>query len=298
MGRRLVRNQQAIFLLLPTWIVLGGLFLLPLILLIGVSIHQPDDAGNAQSVPNWPDYLHSGDWKDNYVQSAHPIYVRVALRSVWLAVGTTVLCLLIGYPVAYYIALAAPTKRKNLLLALAVIPFWTSFLIRISAWRLILQDEGVLNVLLMKMHLIALPLKLMDTPLAVMIGLVYGELPFMILPLYASLEKLDRSLLEASADLGATAAATFRRVTLPLSLPGVVAGCVLVFIPGIGQFIVSDLLGGSRTMLIGNLIQDQFTSGRNKPLGAAVALELTAAVLAMLIAYAIVARKTGMEVAL
>jgi len=148
------------------------------------------------------------------------------------------------------------------------------------------------------MHLIALPLKLMDTPLAVMIGLVYGELPFMILPLYASLEKLDRSLLEASADLGATAAATFRRVTLPLSLPGVVAGCVLVFIPGIGQFIVSDLLGGSRTMLIGNLIQDQFTSGRNKPLGAAVALELTAAVLAMLIAYAIVARKTGMEVAL
>jgi spermidine/putrescine transport system permease protein len=138
----------------------------------------------------------------------------------------------------------------------------------------------------------------MDTPLAVMIGLVYGELPFMILPLYASLEKLDRTLLEASSDLGAAGAATFRRVTLPLSLPGVVAGCVLVFIPGIGQFIVSDLLGGSRTMLIGNLIQDQFTSGRDKPLGAAVALELTATVLAMLIAYTIWARRAGTEVAL
>jgi spermidine/putrescine transport system permease protein len=298
MERSIMRDRRAILLLLPAWIVLGGLFLLPLAMLIGVSIHPPDDAGNAQPVTDWHSYVQSGDWKDNYTQSAHPIYVKVALRSVWLAVATTLLCLLIGYPVAYYIALAAPPSRKNIYLALAVIPFWTSFLIRISAWRLILQDEGVLNVLLLKMHLISMPLKLMDTPLAVMIGLVYGELPFMILPLYASLEKLDRSLLEASADLGATAAATFRRVTLPLSLPGVVAGCVLVFIPGIGQFIVSDLLGGSRTMLIGNLIQDQFTSGRNKPLGAAVALELTFVVLAMLVSYAIVARRKGMEVAL
>jgi spermidine/putrescine transport system permease protein len=293
-----VSNRPAALLLTPTWLLLGGLFLLPLVLLIGTSVHQPDDAGNPQPVSDWRAYVHSGDWKDNYRQSAHEIYLRVALRSAWLAVATTLLCLLIAYPIAYFIALTAPAERKNIYLTLAVIPFWTSFLIRIAAWRLILQDEGVLNVLLMQLHLIDSPLKLMDTPLAVMIGLVYGELPFMILPLYASLEKLDRSLLEASADLGATAAATFRRVTLPLSLPGVVAGCVLVFIPGIGQFIVSDLLGGSRTMLIGNLIQDQFTSGRNKPLGAAVALELTAAVLAMLIAYATVARKKGMEVAL
>jgi spermidine/putrescine transport system permease protein len=238
------------------------------------------------------------DVPGNYVQSAHPIYVHVALRSLWLALATTVICLLIGYPVAYYIALAAPANRKNLLLALAVIPLWTSFLIRISAWRLILQDQGVLNSLLMGLHLIEHPLRLMDTPLAVMIGLVYGELPFMILPLYASLEKLDRTLLEAAADLGATGAATFRRVTLPLSLPGVAAGCVLVFIPGIGQFIVSDLLGGSRTMLIGNLIQNQFTSGRDKPLGAAVALELTACVLAMLLAYAAWAWRRGQEISL
>jgi spermidine/putrescine transport system permease protein len=286
------------FLLAPTWIVLGGLLLLPLAILISVSVRPPDDAGNASPVDHWPAYLRSGDWADNYAQSLHPIYLTVAARSLWLAVATTGLCLGIGYPVAYYIALVAAANRKNLLLALAVIPFWTSFLIRISAWRLILQDQGVVNVLLMHLHLIGTPLKMMDTPLAVMIGLVYGELPFMILPLYASLEKLDRTLLEASADLGAGGSATFRRVTLPLSLPGVVAGCVLVFIPGIGQFIVSDLLGGSRTMLTGNLIQNQFTSGRDKPLGAAVAIELTAAVLVMLIAYAIGAKRKGMEVAL
>jgi spermidine/putrescine transport system permease protein len=290
------RNQVA--LLAPTWVTLGGLFLLPLAILIGVSLHQPNDVGNATPVDNWAAYLRSGDWRANYAKSLHAVYLEVGWRSLWLAVATTVLCLLIGYPVAYYIAVGAPAKRKNLLLALAVIPFWTSFLIRISAWRLILQDEGVLNVFAMRLHLIHEPLKLMDTPLAVMIGLVYGELPFMILPLYASLEKLDRTLLEAAGDLGASAASTFRRVTLPLSLPGMVAGCVLVFIPGIGQFIVSDLLGGSRTMLIGNLIQDRFTSGRDKPLGAAIALELTAAVLAMLIAYTIVARRRGMEMAL
>jgi spermidine/putrescine transport system permease protein len=289
-----VRDRGSLALLAPSWIVLGALFLLPLAILVSVSLHPPDDAGNPQPVATWHDLFHSG----NYAQSLHPIYIRVALRSLWLALATTLLCLLIGYPVAYYIALAAPPDRKNLLLALAVIPFWTSFLIRISAWRLILQDEGALNEVLLHLHLIASPLKLMDTPLAVMIGLVYGELPFMILPLYASLEKLDRTLLEASADLGAAGSATFRRVTLPLSLPGVAAGCVLVFIPGIGQFIVSDLLGGSRTMLLGNLIQNQFTSGRNKPLGAAVALELTATVMAMLLAYALAARRSGTEMAL
>jgi spermidine/putrescine transport system permease protein len=282
-------------LLAPTWIVLGGLFLLPVGILISLSLRAPDDVGNGQPVANWPAYIRSGDAAANYVHSTRPIYLRVQTRSVWLAVATTVLCLLIGYPVAYFIALVAPSHRKNLLLALAVIPFWTSFLIRISAWRLILQDQGMLNTILLHLHLIDSPLKLMDTTWAVMIGLVYGELPFMILPVYASLEKLDRALLEASADLGAAAASTFRRVTLPLSLPGVIAGCVLVFIPGIGQFIVSDILGGSRTMLIGNLIQNQFTSGRNKPMGAALALELTAAVLAMLAAYAIWAKRTGQE---
>jgi len=302
MGKTRSRSQRkgdrGTMLLLPTWLVLGGLLLLPLLILLGTSFHPPDDVGNPQAISNWSQFFHSGDWAHNYVQSVRPIYLRVAWRSLWLAAITTGLCLLIGYPVSFYIALIAPQRRKNLLLALAVIPFWTSFLIRISAWRIILQDRGALNALLLHLHLIYEPLRLMDTPLAVLIGLVYGELPFMILPVYASLEKLDRTLLEASSDLGASGRGTFWRVVWPLSMPGVAAGCVLVFIPGIGQFIVSDLLGGSRTMLLGNLVQNQYTSGRDKPLGAAIALELTAAVLAMLIAYAIAAKRRGMEVAL
>ena len=277
-ARQLRQSTETALLLAPSWIVLGGLFLLPLFMLLLASLHPADDFGNAQPIDNWPQHIRSGQALQNYRESLKPIYVRIQLRSVYLAAGTTALCLLIGYPMAYYIALIAPQKNRNLLLALVVIPFWTSFLIRIAAWRLILQDQGVLNTLLINLHLISEPLKLLDTPLAVMIGLVYGELPFMILPLYASLEKLDKSLLEASADLGSPPASSFLRVTLPLTTPGIVAGIVLVFIPGIGQFIVSDLLGGAKTMLIGNLIQDQFTSGRNKPMGAALAFELTATV--------------------
>jgi spermidine/putrescine transport system permease protein len=296
--RQLRQSTETAALLAPTWIVLGGLFLLPLFLLLLASLHQADDFGNPLPIDNWSRQIRSGDATANYRQSLKPIYIRIQLRSVNLAAATTALCLLIGYPIAYYIALVAPPSKRNLLLALVVIPFWTSFLIRVAAWRLILQDQGVLNALLINLHLIRQPLKLLDTPLAVMIGLVYGELPFMILPLYASLEKLDKSLLEASADLGSPPASTFLRVTIPLTTPGIVAGIVLVFIPGIGQFIVSDLLGGAKTMLIGNLIQDQFTSGRNKPMGAALAFELTATVLAMLIAYVLYARRASIESAL
>jgi spermidine/putrescine transport system permease protein len=292
------QSTQTALLLAPTWIVLGALFLLPLAILLLTSLHPADDFGNAQPIDNWPQHIHSGQAFENYRQSLEPIYLRIQLRSLYLAAATTALCLLIGYPMAYYLALVAAPQKRNLLLALVVIPFWTSFLIRIAAWRLILQDQGVLNTLLLHLHLINEPLKLLDTSLAVMIGLVYGELPFMILPLYASLEKLDKTLLEASADLGSTPASTFLRVTIPLTTPGILAGIVLVFIPGIGQFIVSDLLGGAKTMLIGNLIQDQFTSGRNKPMGAALAFELTASVLALLLAYVLYARRKGAEVPL
>jgi spermidine/putrescine transport system permease protein len=295
MQQRTRQSTETAILLAPTWIVLGCLVLLPLAMLLISSLHQADDFGNAQPIDNWSHQIKSGQALDNYRQSLQPIYVRIQLRSLYLAATTTVFCLLIGYPIAYYIALVAAPQKRNLLLALVVIPFWTSFLIRIAAWRLILQDQGVLNTLLIHLHFLHEPLKLLDTPLAVMIGLVYGELPFMILPLYASLEKLDKTLLEASADLGSNPASTFFRVTIPLTTPGIVAGIVLVFIPGIGQFIVSDLLGGAKTMLIGNLIQDQFTSGRNKPMGAALAFELTAMVLAMLIAYAFYARRSTSE---
>jgi spermidine/putrescine transport system permease protein len=289
---------RGIGLLAPTWICLGGLFLLPLAILLAMSFRPPDDAGNAAPVDNWHTYITNGEVWANYRESFQPVFLPMHARSFYLAAATTVFCLLIGYPVAHYIALVAPRRWANVLLALAVIPFWTSFLIRVSAWRLILQDQGVINIALMHLHLIGQPIPMMDTNFAVLIGLVYGELPFMILPLYASLEKLDKTLLEASADLGASPASTFWRVTIPLTAPGIVAGSVLVFVPGIGQFIVSDLLGGSRTMLIGNLIQNQFTDGRDKPRGAAFAFELTISVLAMLLAYAFYARRKGGEVLL
>jgi spermidine/putrescine transport system permease protein len=179
----------------------------------------------------------------------------------------------------------------DLLLGLVVVPFWTSFLVRTYAWMFILRSEGLLNHLLLAGGLVSRPLALLYTQAAVMIGLVYGELPFMILPLYATLERLDRSLLEAAADLGAGWSAALWRVTVPLCLPGIVAGTVLVFIPSLGQFVVSDLLGGARGMLIGNLIQNQFAVARDQPFGAALAFELTAAVLLLLLAWALAARR-------
>jgi spermidine/putrescine transport system permease protein len=212
-----------------------------------------------------------------------------------MAVLTTALCLAISYPAAWLIAVRAPRRWKGLLLGLVVVPFWTSFLIRTYAWMFILRGEGLLNQGLLAAGVIHRPLELLYTPFAVMIGLVYGELPFMILPLYASLEKLDRSLLEAAADLGAAGPGVFRRVTVPLTMPGIVAGVVLVLIPSLGQFVVSDLLGGAKTMLVGNLIQNQFAVARNQPFGAALAFELTAAVLLLLLAYALFMRKRGEE---
>jgi spermidine/putrescine transport system permease protein len=209
-----------------------------------------------------------------------------------------VLCLAISYPIAYYIAVLSSPKRKNLLLGLVVIPFWTSFLIRTYAWMLILRTEGLANSVLLQLGIIDQPMALLYTDFAVMIGLVYGELPFMILPLYASLEKLDLSLLEAATDLGANRVASFFRVTVPLTMPGIVAGIVLVFIPSIGQFVVSDLLGGAKSILVGNLIQNQFAIARNKPFGSALAFELTALVLVLLLVYALWSRKRGQEVLL
>jgi spermidine/putrescine transport system permease protein len=163
-----------------------------------------------------------------------------------------------------------------------VVPFWTSFVVRTFAWVWILRAEGLANTLLMALGITNEPLPLLYNEPAVLVGLVYGELPFMILPIYASLEKLDRTLLEAAADLGAGAWDTFWKVTWPLTLPGVVAGVVLVFVPSVGQFLISDMLGGAKSMLVGNLIQNQFFGGKNAPFGFAVSFLLTALVLGML----------------
>jgi spermidine/putrescine transport system permease protein len=216
----------------------------------------------------------------NYWRALEPLYVWILVRSLWLAAFTTGLCLLVGWPVAYWLGLRVPARRKNALLVLVILPFWTSFLVRMYAWIFLLRQEGLVNLALSGLGLQPLPLLYND--FAVMLGQVYGELPFMILPLYASLEKVDRALLEAAADLGATPLRRLWRVTLPLTAPGIAAGCLLVFIPSLGAFLAPDLLGGGRAIYAGNLVQSQFAVARDMPFGAALSFLLTLTVLALL----------------
>lgn len=254
------------------WLI--GFFLLPLVYMLAVSFAARSPYGTIE----WLLGL------NNYARAFQPLYLEIYWRSFWMALLTAFFCALLGYPVAYTIALRISARWKSALLLLVVIPFWTSFLIRTYAWMVIFRAQGVINNALYSLHLIQSPLHLLYTPVAVSVGLVYGELPFMILPLYAVLEKIDPSLLEAAKDLGASRFQTFLKVTLPLSGPGLVAGTVLVFIPSIGAFITPDLLGGARTMMVGNLIQNQFALVRDQPFGSAVAFLLTFVVLGLLLA--------------
>lgn len=276
-------------LLVPTWVVLGIFFLAPLGIMFGVSLRERGAGGRNRPIEDVGRYVAEGKFLDNYRESLDPGYAGVYWRSLWIAVATTVLCLVLGYPAAYYVAAVAPARWKNLLLAGAVLPFWTSFLVRTFAWKLILGDYGLLNTAREWAGLGRT--QWLDTPAAVLIGLVYGELPFMILPLYASIEKMDRALLEAAADLGAGPVGRFFRVVVPQTMPGIVAGVVLVFIPAAGQFVVSDMLGGAKSPLVGNIIQENYYAFRQ--VKSAVAFELTAFVMALLAAYGIYVRRRG-----
>jgi len=224
---------------------------------------------------------------ENYVRVFDPIYLRILGRSVGFAAVTTVLCVAIGYPVAWFIARQRERVRDRLLL-LVMIPFWTSFLIRTYAWIAILKNEGLLNGLLQYVGLIAAPLPLLYTPAAVLIGLVYAYLPFMILPIYGSAEKLDNALVEAAHDLGAGPVRAFSEVIIPLTWPGITAGMLLVFVPAIGMFAITDLMGGAQVPMIGNVIQNQFFRARNAPFGAALGIVFT---LMFVITYALVHRR-------
>jgi len=211
---------------------------------------------------------------ENYQRLFDPLYGIIFLRSFWIAAISTLLCLVFGFPLALFIAQSG--KRKDLYLNLVILPFWTSFLIRTYAWMFLLRDTGLINTVLQSLHLIREPLPLLYNDGAVILGLVYAYLPFTVLPIYATLERLDKTLLEAAADLGARPFDALLRVTIPLSKPGLIAGAVLVFVPCLGTYLTSDLLGGSKTILIGNLVQDQFTSARDWPFGAAASLALMA----------------------
>ncbi|HEY3823496.1 MAG TPA: ABC transporter permease [Bryobacteraceae bacterium] len=209
---------------------------------------------------------------ENFTRLADPLYLGVLWRSLWIAALATVLCAVLGFPLALFISRAG--SRKNLYLQLVLLPFWTSFLVRTYAWLFILRDTGLINTVLMRLHLIASPLQLLYNDGAVLLGLVYNFLPFFVLPMYATLERLDPALLEAAADLGARPFAALRRVIVPVATPGIVAGSVLVFIPCLGSYLTPDLLGGGKTVMLGNLVQNQFTTARDWPFGSAASLML------------------------
>lgn len=262
-------GRWAAGLLAPSLAWIAVFFLGPLAVMVAYSLARRGPYGTVE----WVLGLR------NYVQAIDPLYLAIYWRSLRIAFVTTLLCLLVGYPAAYAIARVAPARWKGTLLVLAVVPFWTSFLVRTYAWRFLLQDDGLVNAALVGLGLPAQ--KLLFTEAAVMLGQVYVELPFMILPLYAAIERLDTRLLEAAADLGAGPVARFVRVTIPLTMPGIVAGVVLVFVPSLGAFITPDMLGGAKSMMIGSLIQDQFVQ-RNQPFGAALANLLAVVVLVLL----------------
>lgn len=253
------------------WLVL--FFLVPLLIMAAYSLMPRGTYGGVQP----------GFTLQHYRRFFDPLYLAILQRTLVWSLACTAVCLLLGYPVAYLVARAG--RWRAALLFLVVLPFWTSFLVRTFAMIFLLRDSGLVNTVLLRLGLIDATLTLLYTPFAVLLGLVYGFLPFMILPIYASLEKLDPTLLEAAETLGATPLAGFRRITLPLSLPGVVAGCFLVFIPAMGSFLTSDLLGGAKQLMIGNLIQNQFAAARNWPFGSAASFVVTALVLVAVTVY-------------
>ena len=280
------------------WLVIGApvlwlvlFFLLPFALVVRVSL--------SQSVLAQPPFAPTFEWQGladflgklqqlGFAAYAgltdDPIYVQAYLQSLAMAAAATLVTLVVAYPLALAMA-RAPRRQRPLLLLLAIAPFWTSYLIRVYAWILLLKDNGLINAALLDLGIVHEPLHIFATNWAVLIGIVYSYLPFMILPLYASLERQDPSLAEAAADLGAPPFAIFRRVTLPLSLPGIIAGVLIVFIPATGEFVIPDLLGGSDTVMIGNTLWNEFFANRDCPTASAVAVVLLVLLVGPLILY-------------
>ena len=297
LGRRFLDrgNQRGLLLISPTLLVLIGLLIIPLILVVITSFGQRSADGNVIYQLSIDNYLRLIGFSATAACGSTPapcfdtLYIGILWRSLVLAFQTTSLVILIGYPLAYFVA-RAHARRRNLLLFLILVPLWTNFVIRVYAWIMILRDQGVINQILGWLfslaHLEFKPLTMLFTPGAVLVGMVYEFLPFMILPMYTSLEKIDPALYEAAADLGANSLRTFWRVTLPLSAPGIVAGTILVFIPVMGTFVVSDILGGRQVILVGNLIQNQFLSARDPTFGSAASIMLMLLTLIVTVFYA------------
>ncbi len=252
------------------WLALA--FLVPFLIVLRISFVEMENAGNPfGSMMSYVDGIIQIKIKiSNYLFIAEDdLYILTYLSSIKYAAITTVLCLFVGYPFAYFMARAKPTIRPTLMM-LVMLPFWTSFLLRIYAWKGILANHGILNDLLLSLGLIQQPILMMNTPFSLVIGMVYAYLPFMILPLYANLVKMDIRFLEAAADLGATPMQTFWRITVPLSKSGIIAGAMLVFIPAVGEYVIPELLGGPETLMIGRVLWDEFFTNNDWPMASAV----------------------------
>ncbi|GAB2588391.1 spermidine/putrescine ABC transporter permease [Paractinoplanes abujensis] len=274
------RTLERFTLLGPGLAYLTALMVVPLVLVLSYSLFQRGRFGGLVYEPTG----------ENFARLVDPLYLDVVLTSVKLAGVTTVLALLLGYPTAYAIA-KLPAKWKTVALIALVLPFWTNFLIRTYAWIVLLSPAGLVNDALTGWGLIDEPLQLLYRQPAIVAGLLYAYLPLMVLPLYAALERMDAELLEAAANLGARPARAFFSVTFPLTLPAVVTGCVFVFVPSIGNFVVPELLGGGQTAMVGNLVRDQFLKARDWPFGATLALAVVALLVVLLMIQAWSARR-------
>lgn len=259
------------------WLWLSLFFLLPFLIVLKISLsHYATAQPPYEPVWNWDDisgFFLALDFDNYALLIGDSLYIDAFLSSIRIAAISTLLLLIVGFPIAYAMA-KSPKAWRPVLLALVILPFWTSFLIRIYAWIAILKPEGLLNHGLMKLGLIAEPLNILGTETAIFIGIVYAYLPFMVLPLYATLEKMDESLIEAALDLGCPPWLTFWKVTVPLAKPGIIAGALLCFIPAVGEFVIPDLLGGSETLMIGKVLWSEFFSNRDWPLASSVAIVL------------------------
>jgi putrescine transport system permease protein len=274
--RSIQNNWKSVVVFIPYfWLLL--FFLAPFFIVLKISLAEPAIAS--------PPYQPMTEWADDGIIQIKlvfenflylledDLYFNTYINSIKISSISTLICLLIGYPMAYAIVRASHTN-KHILLMLIILPFWTSFLLRVYAWMGLLADQGTINNLLIYFGIIDDPVRLLYTPFAVYVGIVYTYLPFMILPLYANMEKLDGALREAAADLGARPAITFLTVTLPLTIPGIIAGSLLVFIPATGEFVIPDLLGGGNVLMIGRLLYNEFTANHDWPVASAVAIVL------------------------
>ena len=279
-------SRRSRFLTLPALVIVFVFGVLPLVLICIYSFLKPYQNGGVLwqfSTDAYLNFLFQRDIFDDTLQFA-PDFLIIYGRSIWYALFTTVVCLLLGFPTAYFMA-TRPPEQRNWWVLLITIPFWSNLLVRTVAIMFIIRDEGLINDALIYFHIIDKPITMLYTDFAIILGLLYSFLPFMILPLYSSLEKMDFRLVEAGYDLYASRWQVLKRVIIPLAKPGIVAGSLLVFIPALGAYVPPLILGGGRHLMIGDLIAQQFGSGRNWPLGSAQALILMAAVLVALYFY-------------